>query len=900
MTFTKTSFTNWKCNLGVTALILLSVSQLRAQAQAAHPYQDEHQPVAVRVADLISRMTLEEKIAQLQNGAPAIDRLGVPSYDWWNEALHGVARSGYATVFPQAIGLAATWDTHLLGQVATTISTEARAKNSRALREGNHNIYYGLTFWSPNINIFRDPRWGRGQETYGEDPYLTGSLAVAFVKGMQGDDPKYLKAVATPKHFAVHSGPESSRHSIDVPVSAHDLEDTYLPAFRAAVVDAHAESVMCAYNSLNGAPACANTDLLQQHLRKDWGFTGYVTSDCGAIDDFSQANGHHFSVDEAHASAAGLKAGTDIDCGSEYARSLKEAVDQGLLDVKTIDIALTRLFTARFRLGMFDKPANVAYARIPFSAVDSAANRKLALEAARKSMVLLKNNGILPLHITGETVAIIGPNADSLAAIEGNYNGTPSHPSLPIDALVKTFPTAKFISAQGTPYAPGLFVQVPRMAFHVAGTGSRQGLLAEYYATVGFEGKPALTRIDPQIDFDWRGAAPGAGLKSTGFAVRWTGTITAAAAGDIPVSMGLAPCYPCFDHESYRLMFDGKQVSSAETSETDRSRPDNLGTFNLHFPDTQPHQLQVEYIHRAKLFGAGLTMNWIPDADALRSEALNVASKADVVIALIGLSPNLEGEEMSVKVDGFEGGDRTKITLPTIQGKLLDALFALHKPVVVVLLNGSALAVPSAERNAAAILEAWYPGEAGGQAIADTLAGINNPAGRLPVTFYRSEDQLPPFSEYSMTNRTYRYFTGAPLYPFGFGLSYSTFRYSHLKLSKTAVKAGDPIEVDADVTNTSTIPGEEVAELYLRPPVLTTNPVLTLQSFTRVSLRPGETRHLHFHLSDRQLSTVDAEGIRSVMPGVYQLYLGGSLPTPSTPGISFTILDAGKRAILQP
>jgi beta-glucosidase len=885
-----------------SALLLSGLSGLAAAQSTPPLYLDIHQPVEARVADLLSRMTLEEKIAQMQNGAPAIPRLGVPAYDWWNEALHGVARSGYATVFPQAIGLAATWDTELMGEVATTISTEARAKNAEALRRDNHSIYYGLTLWSPNINIFRDPRWGRGQETYGEDPYLTGRLAIAFIHGLQGDDANFLKTVATPKHFAVHSGPETSRHTLDVPVSPHDLEDTYLPAFRAAITEGHAASLMCAYNSVDGAPACANTALLQDRLRRDWHFNGFITSDCGAIGDFYATKGHHFSPDEPHAAAAGLNSGTDIDCGGEYAEALKAAVDQHLVTTQAIDHSLTRLFLARFKLGLFDPPESVAYARIPFSAVDSQANYDLALKTARESIVLLKNDAhTLPLGRNVRSIAVIGPNADSLAALEGNYNGTPSHPSLPLEAIQRAFPSAKITFTQGSPYAPRLLVQVPATVFHVAKDSAQSGLTGEYFATPDFTGKAAFTRIDPEINFDWRGGSPGAGLDQGAFAVRWTGYIAAPQAGDIPVNMGLAECFPCRDYESYTVFLDGMQIAHAETSEAKNHRFNDHSTFLMHFPDTLPHSLRVEYVHRAKLFGAGLIMNWIPDVDALRRQAIDVASKADVIVAMMGLTSDLEGEAMDVKVDGFDGGDRTKITLPAVQQALLDDLYKLHKPVVVVLMNGSALAIPSEQQNAAAIIEAWYPGEAGGEAIAETLAGRNNPAGRLPVTYYRSEAQLPPFDDYSMSDRTYRYFHGDPLYPFGFGLSYSTFAYTHLRLSVASLTAGAPVQVDVDVSNTSKIAGDEVAELYLQPPASPLNPLLTLQAFKRVTLQPGEMKHIRFELTERQLSTVDAAGLRSVAPGEYRIYVGSTLPKRSAKdGIALTITPAARPVILAP
>ncbi|HEY7210578.1 MAG TPA: glycoside hydrolase family 3 N-terminal domain-containing protein, partial [Bryobacteraceae bacterium] len=521
---------------------------LLAFALEAQPPQD--QALQKRVLDLVRRMTLEEKVSQMQNHSAAIPRLGIPEYDWWNEGLHGIARSGYATVFPQAIGLAATWDTALLHTVATTISTEARAKYNEAIRRNIHSIYYGLTIWSPNINIFRDPRWGRGQETYGEDPYLTSRLGVAFVTGLQGDDPQYLKTVATPKHFAVHSGPESDRHRFNVSPSPFDLEDTYLPAFRATVMEGRADSVMCAYNALNGVPACASRELLGTILRNHWQFNGYVTSDCGAVSDFFSRDGHHYSPDRAHAAAAAVLAGTDTSCGTEYA-ALVDAVKQGLISEDAINTAVERLFLARFRLGLFDPAANVPYAKIPFSENDSAAHRALALEAGRKSIVLLKNqNNTLPLRGNIKTIAVIGPNAASLAALEGNYNGVPSHPILPVDGIEQEFQgRAKILYAQGSPYATGVSLPVPRTALHPA-RGSESGLTGEYFNNAELRGKPVLTRLDKQVDFDWNSASPAPDIPANDFGVRWTGTLTPPKIGDYSFDLSFAHCYPCYSRES--------------------------------------------------------------------------------------------------------------------------------------------------------------------------------------------------------------------------------------------------------------------------------------------------------------------------------------------------------------
>ncbi|WP_446745580.1 glycoside hydrolase family 3 C-terminal domain-containing protein [Silvibacterium acidisoli] len=852
-------------------------------------------PTSRRVDDLVSRMTLEEKVSQMDNGAEAIPRLGVPAYDWWNEGLHGIARSGYATVFPQAIGMAATWDTTLLGEIGTTISTEARAKYEQALRENNHSIYYGLTIWSPNINIFRDPRWGRGQETYGEDPYLTSRLGVSFVKGLQGDDSEYLKTVATPKHFAVHSGPESSRHKFNVEPSKYDLEDTYLPAFRATITEGHAESLMCAYNRIDGDPACANRVLLEEHLRKDWGFKGYVTSDCGAIDDFYEKWGHHYSPDAEHAAASALLAGTDISCGETY-KTLTKAVKDGLVKESDIDVALKRLFMARFRLGMFDPADKVRYAQIPFSEDDSAEHRALALKAANESIVLLKNeNHLLPLAPSVHTIAVVGPNAASIAALEGNYNAIASHPVMPIDGIRSEFKGAKVLYAEGSSYVEGLAVTVPRNALHPSAHSKEEGLKGEYFASADFSGKPALSRVDPQIDFDWNAAAPVAGTTLMSFSVRWTGTITAPAAGDIPFNFSLAGCYPCGAREAYTVYLDGKQVAQ-HTLEKDANSRD-LPDFTLHFTDTKPHSFRVDYSHDGGRFGAGPTLNWKAPADSLRQQAIAIAKQADVVVAFVGLSPNLEGEEMPVHLEGFAGGDRTDIQLPAAQRQLLEELGATGKPLVVVLMNGSALAVNWAKEHAQAILEAWYPGEVGGQAIADTLSGKNNPSGRLPLTFYKSIDQLPAFDDYAMKGRTYRYFKGEPLFAFGYGLSYSHFTYSNLHLSKSTLQAGDTLLAEADVKNDGKIAGDEVSELYITPPASDLAPVRALKAFTRVHVAPGETEHVRFELSPRQLSTVDAAGDRAVRPGEYTIVVGGEQPTTEQPGLSEKLTIEGTKPV---
>ncbi len=860
------------------AAALLTFPSACSHQASDQPWLNTSLPIDQRVDDLISQMTLEEKVQQMRDHAPAIPRLGVPKYDWWNEGLHGVAFAGYATNFPQVIGMAATWDTQLVHVMGQTISTDARAKYDEAIRQGQHEQFFGLTFWAPNINIFRDPRWGRGQETYGEDPFLTGRMAVAFVSGMQGDDPNYFRVVSTPKHYAVHSGPEPTRHTVNVDVSNHDLEDTYLPAFRAAVTEAHAQSVMCAYNSIDGAPACANAMLLQQHLRDAWHFDGYVVSDCAAVADVF--TGHHFAPDMPHAAAAAVKAGTDLECGygpGQAFPSLVDAVHQGLISEAEINTALHRLFRARFRLGMFDPPESYAYGRIPFSEVNSPEHRALSLQAARESMVLLKNaNHALPLKSSVASIAVIGPTAEYVQSLQGNYNGPPPNPVYPVNGIEKRFAAAHVTYAQGSTLVEGYAIPIEHTALRPT-QGSGDGLTGEYFSAADFSGSPVLTRTDRNINFNWDKVVPVAGLERNNYSVRWTGSFVPPAPGDYKLGVRVNYCYACENAEGFRLYLDGKLiVSSSAQKQAERGV---VYDASVHFADTNPHPIRLEYLHGTGT--AGIDLTWIPPAKTLRDQAVQAASKADVVIACVGLSPNLEGEEMPVHLDGFSGGDRTSINLPAAQEDLLKALAATGKPLIVVLQNGSALAVPWAQQHAAAILEAWYPGEEGGTAIAETLAGDNNPSGRLPLTFYASDSQLPSFDDYSMAHRTYRYFDGQPLYGFGFGLSYTSFGYSNLKVPHE-VNAGDPVQIEADVKNTGSVAGDEVVEVYLTQPRAFQTPRHELAAFTRVHLDAGATAHVGLALTPRAISQVDEQGNHVILPGEYTVSIGGAQPGSAT------------------
>jgi beta-glucosidase len=722
--------------LQITIVVIVVAACSAAQSTQAGStpvYLDPNQPISERVNDLLDKMTLEEKASQLVNQGRAIPRLQIPAYDLGSGALRGVANAGTATVFPEPIGLAATFDDSLIHDAATAIGTEARAKRNQAVKAGRPGTIDGLDFWAPNLNIFRDPRWGRGQETYGEDPYLTSRMGVAFVIGLQGDDPNYLRVIATPKYFAEHSGPESVRHAMNAEASKHDMEDTYLPAFRAAMVEGKAASVMCADNSVNGEPACANTFLLQRQLRHSWKFTGYVVSDCDAVVDMVE--GHHFAKSRTEAVADALKAGMDNECADydspakdnlDYAPFL-DAVKQGLLSQLDIDRAIEHLFTARLRLGMFDPPEKVPYARIPESEIDSAAHRELALKAAKESMVLLKNDGILPLATKttsakgtaprAKRILVTGPLADSTEELHGSDSGAASHA---VSAL-----------------------------------------------------------------------------------------------------------------EGIRRQFGATLVSYASGAQS--------------------------------------------------AEAVAAARRADVVVAIVGIRSRVEDSGMKGDVPGFNAGDRASLDLPQLEQALLEALKGTGKPLIVVLMNGGALSVNWANENANAILEAWYAGEEGGTAIAQTLAGTNNPAGRLPVTFYKSVDQLPAFDDYSMSQRTYRYFEGEPLYPFGYGLSYSTFEYSNLKVPVPEMKGRDPLTVEVDVKNTSQRAGDEVAQLYLTFPRRPGAPLRALRGFTRVHLEAGEQKHLTFTLQSRDLSHVDDWGDRLVGQGSYVVTVGGGQPGTNAP-----------------
>jgi beta-glucosidase len=853
----------------LTACIALLACLAAAQDSSNLPYMNPKLTPQERAADLVHRMTLEEKASQLVNQARAIPRLNVPAYDWWSEALHGDVADG-TTEFPEPVGLAATFDTPRIHEMATAIGTEARIVHVQSLHDGNSGFFRGLDFWAPNVNIFRDPRWGRGQETYGEDPFLSGRLAVAFVTGMQGDDPHYYRVISTPKHFAVHSGPEPTRHFADVDVSKHDELDTYTPAFRAAVVEGHAGSVMCAYNAINGQPACANQFLLEHILRGAWHFEGYVVSDCDAVRNIFRD--HHYRATQPQASAISLERGMDNECidgpnkvtdDHDY-RPYFEAVQQGYLPENAMDTALIRLFTARIRLGMFDPAEADPYSKIEKSELDSQAHRALARQIANESMVLLKNDGVLPLKSV-KRIAIVGPLADQTAVLLGNYNGTPTHTVSVLEGMKAEFPDAKITYVPGTQFLSDRGNPVP--ASVLTTPDGKPGLKAEYSLRPTLDAKPtALTsRIESGINLT-ENNLPEETKGKSGVSVQWTGSLNPSATGDYLLGIkanGFA-----------RISVNDQLISLGWGNGT------KLG--QVHLEKGSAVKLDVTYNHnREGKIEAELIwdrVNSVPDPAVIAA-----AKNADVVVAVVGITSRLEGEEMPVSQPGFSGGDRTSLDMPQPEEDLVRAVAATRKPLVVVLMNGSALGVNWEKAHANAVLEAWYSGEEGGAAIAETLSGKNNPAGRLPVTFYKDVHQLPHFEDYSMKGRTYRYFEGEPLWPFGYGLSYTTFSYGGLTLPDGAITAGDPLDTSVTVTNTGKVAGDEVVQLYLKFPDISGAPLRALRGFQRIHLEPGAAQKIEFHLNPRDLSMVTEAGDIVVAQGKYAISLGGGQPGTDAP-----------------
>jgi beta-glucosidase len=847
--------------------VILFFSSLISKAQdyKGFPMWNPSLPIEQRVNDVVSRLTLEEKVKQMLNATPAIPRLGILAYDWWNETLHGVARTPFkVTSYPQAIGMAATWDSNSLYRMADYSALEGRAIYNKAVEQGRtKERYLGLTYWTPNINIFRDPRWGRGQETYGEDPFLTAMLARAFVRGLQGEDPKYLKAAACAKHYAVHSGPEPSRHVDNFNPSTYDLWDTYLPAFKELITKANVAGVMCAYNAVNTQPCCANDLLMNDILRKQWNFTGYVTSDCWAIDDFFKYHKTH--KDSVTAAVDGVMHGTDIECGTSVYYTLYNGVKSGLIKEEQIDISLRRLFTIRYRLGMFDPVEMVKYAQTPSSVLESPEHKAHALKMAQQSIVLLKNkNNTLPFKKTIKKIAILGPNADNRISVLGNYNGNPSRVVSLLDGLKE-----KLGSKVEIIYEPAInFINDTMLAYEdVTNQYSwegNKGFKAEYFNNRDLQGTALTTKTETKIDNFWQeGQNVIEEIKANNFSVRYTSNYTSVKDGDITFEVEA--------DDGYRFLINDRTVLNAWQRNRWGAR-----TYKLQTKKDSVYKIVLEYWQGEGKANVALRAGNFKRTDF--TAVINRVKDADVIIYAGGISPQLEGEEMPVNAPGFNGGDRTSILLPAVQTELMKTLKSTGKPVVFVMMTGSAIAIPWENENIPAIVNAWYGGQAAGTAIADVLFGDYNPAGRLPVTFYKSDSDLPGFSDYSMNGRTYRYFKGEALYPFGYGLSYTSFKYDMLNVP-ASVKSGKNISVSVRVTNTGKINGEEVVQLYIMNQNKSIHaPLKALKGFQRISLKAGETKVVKFTLTAEQLSLVDENGSSYQPKGKITLSVGGGQP----------------------
>jgi beta-glucosidase len=854
--------------LKLSFCIFLTAPFFSAAQTKKYPFQNYKLDFTTRVNDLVSRMTLEEKVGQMLNTAPAIPRLEVPAYDWWNEVLHGVARTPFkVTVFPQAIGMAATFDKNSLFKMADFAALEGRAIHNKAIEMGRGgDRYVGLTYWTPNINIFRDPRWGRGQETYGEDPFLTAQMGASFVKGLQGNDPKYLKAAACAKHYAVHSGPEPARHVFNAEVSKYDLWDTYLPAFKTLIVDTKVEGVMCAYNAFQSQPCCGSDLLMVDILRKQWNFNGYVTSDCWGIDDFFK--NHKTHADAASASADAVLHGTDVECGTDAYKSLIKAVKEGKLTEAQIDISVKRLFMTRFKLGMFDPPEMVKYAQTPSSVLESAAHQAHALKMARQSIVLLKNqNQTLPLAKSAKKIVVLGPNADNSISILGNYNGMPSVLKTVLQGIKDKLPNANVVYEKAINFTNDTLLVYADYAKQCSING-KQGFSAEYFDNVTLTGTP-LVRNEETLNHAWQeGQNVNGAINARNFSARYTTNYVAGKSGSITFEVE--------GDDGYRLKINGKEVLNAWTRNRWGSQQYKLTT-----QEGKAYEIVLEYWQGDGKANIKLSAGSYQKTDFV---ALNERIKdADAIIYVGGISPQLEGEEMKVNFPGFNGGDRTSILLPQAQTDLMKSLKATGKPLVFVMMTGSAIAIPWEAANVPAIVNCWYGGQATGTAVADVLFGDYNPAGRLPVTFYASDADLPDFSDYGMKGRTYRYFEGKPLYGFGYGLSYSTFRYDQLVLP-AQIKRNTPITFNVAVTNTGRIAAEEVVQVYLTNlNTAVKSPLKALKGFERITLQPGERKVLKFTLSASELMQVDEQGIARAMKGKLMISAGGTQPDELNP-----------------
>lgn len=850
-----------KQHLTAAALALLLLSACGSD-KPKYPFQDPDLPVEQRVDNLLSLLTPEEKVGQMMNTTPAIERLGIPPYDWWNEALHGVARAGRATVFPQAIALAATFDDQEVLRTFTMVSDEARAKYHQYQKDKEYDRYKGLTFWTPNINIFRDPRWGRGMETYGEDPYLTERMGVAVTKGLQGDDPQYFKTHACAKHYAVHSGPEWNRHEFDVTVTPRDLYETYLPAFEALVKEANVQEVMCAYNRYEGKPCCSSDKLLIDILRNSWGYQHIILSDCGAINDFWERDPntprHETHPDAASASVDAVLSGTDLECGNSY-NALIEALKAGKIQEEQLDKSLRRLLKGRFELGMFDPDERVPFSKIPYSVVESPEHVDQALNMARKSIVLLKNqNNLLPLSKEIKKIAVVGPNAADSTMLWANYNGFPTHTTTILEGIREKVPNAEVIYELGCNHAADYVMT--DLGGHIT-SAAGEGFASEFFNNTEFKGEPAYKGLARELHYTTGGNtqfAPNVNL--TDFTARFTGEFTSPVDGTIELELS--------GNDGIRLYVADEKVIDVWGNEYGASK-----TYLLKAKKGEKYPIKIEYMQHIGSADLNFSIGVRTPVDY--AATAQKAKEADVIVFVGGISPRLEGEEMPVNVEGFRKGDRTNIELPKVQKEMIKALVATGKPVVYVVCTGSALALNWENDHVGAIVNAWYGGQEGGTAVADVLFGDYNPSGRLPLTFFRSTADLPDIEDYNIEEggRTYRYFKGDPLYHFGFGLSYTEFEYGKAK----ARKEGGNYVLTIPVTNKGDRAGDEIVQVYVSYPKDTFGPSRALRAYRRVSIQPGQTEKVEITLAPEQFEWFDYETSRmKPLQGEYIVSYGPS------------------------
>lgn len=859
------------------AVFTLLMAASCSEKKQDYPFRNPDLPIDQRIDDLLGRLTPEEKVGQMMNQTPAIERLGIPEYDWWNEALHGVARAGQATVFPQAIGMAATFSDADVHETFTMVSDEARAKYHKYQQDKEYDRYKGLTFWTPNINIFRDPRWGRGMETYGEDPYLTERMGIAVVKGLQGDDPNYYKTHACAKHYAIHSGPEWNRHEFNAEATPRDLWTTYLPAFEAVVKEGDVQEVMCAYNRFEGTPCCSSDKLLIDILRNSWGYEDIILSDCGAIDDFWQKDKrtprHETHPDAESAAADAVLNGTDLECGSSY-RSLVKALNDGKLTEADLDASLRRLMKGRFELGMFDPDEQVPYARIPYSVVESPQHVAKALDMARKSMVLLKNKqGTLPLNKTIRKIAVVGPNAADSTMLWANYNGFPTKTVTILEGIRNKVPNTEVIYELGCNHTDRFVIK--DLGNHISSPAG-QGFASEFFNNTEFEGTPVYQGLAKELHYTTGGNtqfAPNVGL--TNFTARFTGEFEAPFTGDIEFKLS--------GNDAFRLFIQDEKVAEVWENEYGAERK-----YTLHAEQGKKYPVKIEYMQRTGSADLNFLVGVRTPVDCQATAAK--VKDADVIVFVGGISPRLEGEEMPVDAEGFRKGDRTNIEIPAVQREMVRALKATGKPVVYVVCTGSALALNWEEANVDAILNAWYGGQEGGTAVADILFGDYNPAGRLPITFYKSVDQLPDFQDYSMKGRTYRYMTQTPLYPFGYGLSYTTFEYKPARLSQTKITPNQSVTLSFDIANTGKTDGDEVAQVYVKNPNDPEGPIKALKAFQRIHIKAGDSQSVEIRLEPKAFwSFNDRTQTMEVRPGKYQILYGGSSADKDLKSVELTI-----------